>query len=107
MCMEENMHCFQKLGLTQYESMALAALAAKNEATALDIAEKSCIPYTKIYSVLVSLEKQGFIKSSLERPKVYSALKPEVIFDLFIKKKENELEYFREKTAETLKAFAV
>ena len=37
--MEETIHCFQRLGLTQYESASLSALFSRHDATAQEVAE--------------------------------------------------------------------
>jgi len=89
--MDDQIGYFQKLGLSDYESRVLCTLFKKHEITAQDISEQSEIPYTKIYSVLNSLEKSGLIKTSLSRPKRYSSLSPEMTVKLIIEKKKEQL----------------
>ena len=82
---------FQKLGLSEYESKALASLTQFHDSTAQQISEDAKIPYTKIYNTLGSLEKRGLIKSTLERPKKYRALDPDSIINSIMKKREKDL----------------
>lgn len=84
--------CFQKLGLSEYESKALSALLSRHDATAQQIADSGEIPITKVYSVLSSLEKQGLLKCTLERPKKYRPLDPESLMNVILGKRKTELE---------------
>ena len=100
--MEETIHCFQRLGLTQYESAALAALFSRHDATAQEVAEIANIPYTKIYAVLLSLEKQGLLKTTLERPKKYRPLSPEGTLQALLNRKRAEVDYLEERSSSNL-----
>lgn len=95
---EKARHQFEMLGLTQYEARALAAIFANHDCTADDISKDADVPYTKIYAVLTSLEKQGILKSTLERPKRYRALEPQTVISILIKKRENEIKEMRQAT---------
>jgi len=98
--MEETSKIFERLGLTGYESAVLAALFQAQDVTASDISKASEVPYTKIYSILNSLEKQGFVKMSLERPKRYFPEKPTLIIKRLLRKKEKTVQVMY-KVAET------
>jgi sugar-specific transcriptional regulator TrmB len=82
---------FQKLGLTEYESKTISAMVRRNEATAQQISDIAEVPITKIYSVLTSLENQGLIKCTFERPKKFKMLQPSQIVDLVLKRKKAEV----------------
>jgi predicted transcriptional regulator len=87
----EAVQTFQKLGLSEYESRALATLFGRHDSTALDVSREAEIPYTKIYAVLTSLEKMGLIKSTLERPKKYRPIDPGSALSLVINARESSL----------------
>ncbi|MDH5782875.1 MAG: TrmB family transcriptional regulator, partial [Candidatus Bathyarchaeota archaeon] len=53
----------RELGLTQYETRAYLALVDKGVLTASQISEYADVPYSKIYEVLASLEKKGWVKA--------------------------------------------
>lgn len=87
---------FKKTGLTDYQSRVLSVLIKEQNLTAQEISEESDIPYTKIYSVLSSLEKEGYIESNFERPKKYRTLPPESLIEEIQENKEKELESLEE-----------
>ena len=90
--MEEAAQSFQSLGLSAYEAKALASLFAKHDSTAQDIAQSAEIPYTKIYAILNSLEKQGLVKCTLDRPKKYRPLDADSVVSSIIERQEDNLE---------------
>ncbi len=65
-----------ELGLTQYETRAYLALLDKGVLTASQISEYADVPYSKIYEVLASLEKKGWIKTERGRPSKYHPKSP-------------------------------
>jgi sugar-specific transcriptional regulator TrmB len=68
---EEAKKVLRELGLTQYETRAYLALLDKGALTASQISELAEVPYSKIYEVLASLEKKGWIKAERGRPSRY------------------------------------
>jgi len=66
----------RELGLTQYETRAYLALLDKGVLTASQISEHAEVPYTKVYEILSSLEKKGWIKSERGRPSRYYPKSP-------------------------------
>jgi sugar-specific transcriptional regulator TrmB len=68
---EEAKKVLRELGLTRYETRAYLALLDKGVLTASQISEFAEVPYSKIYEVLASLEKKGWIKAERERPSRY------------------------------------
>ncbi len=65
-----------ELGLTQYETRAYLALLNKGALTASQVSEYAEVPYSKIYEVLASLEKKGWIKAERGRPSKYYPKSP-------------------------------
>ncbi len=56
------------LGLTSYEIKAYSALVQYGYMTAINISKQSNVPYSKIYDVLSSLERKGWIETDHTRP---------------------------------------
>jgi sugar-specific transcriptional regulator TrmB len=61
----------RELGLTEYETRAYLTLITYGVLTASQVSENAIVPYSKIYDVLVSLEKKGWIESKSGRPSRY------------------------------------
>ncbi len=87
---------FEKAGLTDYQSQIISVLLKNSNMTAKGISEESSVPYTKIYSVLKTLENKGYIRSSLERPKKYSVLDPEDLKSKILENKREEIDALEE-----------
>lgn len=66
----------RELGLTQYETRAYLALLDKGALTASQVSEYAEVPYSKIYEVLASLEKKGWVKAERGRPSRYYPKSP-------------------------------
>jgi len=62
---------FHQLGLTDYEMRAYLTLLQRGGMTANEVSEAAAIPYSKIYEVLESLEKKGWINNEGGRPARY------------------------------------
>ena len=61
----------REIGLTEYESRAYLFLIGKGATTASRISENTDVPYSKIYEVLNSLDKKGWLETKSGRPKRY------------------------------------
>ncbi|MDH5783473.1 MAG: TrmB family transcriptional regulator, partial [Candidatus Bathyarchaeota archaeon] len=61
---------------TQYETRAYLALVDKGVLTASQISEYADVPYSKIYEVLASLERKGWVKAERGRPSKYYPKSP-------------------------------
>jgi sugar-specific transcriptional regulator TrmB len=61
----------QDLGLTEYQSKVIYALASLGTATAKGVAAKARLPQNKVYEVLEQLEAEGIVVSRPLRPKEY------------------------------------
>ena len=64
----------RKLGLNQYESRTYHALLMHGPTTAGNISSLAKIPRPRVYDVLSSLEKEGFVMVQPGRPVKYTAL---------------------------------
>ncbi len=70
-----------QFGLNVYETKVWLSLLAKGQATIGEIAEISGVPRSRIYDVLESLEKEGFVVAHLGKPMKYMAIKPELVIE--------------------------
>lgn len=66
----------KKLGLNEYESKAYVSLLKLGLASASKLSSDSSIPRARIYDVLASLEKKGFVEKKPVKPVTYSAVLP-------------------------------
>jgi len=82
----------QKVGLTEYEAKAYLSLLGDHLNTATKLSEKSGVPRTKIYQVLESLERKGWIRIYSGIPLLFKAVDPR---DAFEKIKKNYDEFLQ------------
>jgi sugar-specific transcriptional regulator TrmB len=61
----------REIGLTEYESLAYLALVKSGELTASKVSKLASIPYSKVYGVLDSLERKGWVEIKGGRPRHY------------------------------------
>jgi sugar-specific transcriptional regulator TrmB len=87
--MESVVKKLQKVGLTEYEARAYLGLLRDHLNSATKLSEKSGVPRTKIYSVLESLERKGWIRIYSGIPLLFKAVDPHDIFKK-IKRNYNE-----------------
>ncbi len=71
----------RKLGLTEYEAKAYAALVGLGEATAREIHEASKVPRTRIYDILKDLADKGFVEFIHGSPTYYRVVEPERVME--------------------------
>jgi len=86
----------REIGLTEYESLAYLALVGGGELTAGKVSESTSIPYSKVYSVLDSLDKKGWGEIKGGRPRLYYPRSPVEALRAERLRLENRLEHFRE-----------
>jgi sugar-specific transcriptional regulator TrmB len=72
----------QEFGLTDYEIRSYTSLLEIGPATASELSEACGVPYSKIYEVLGSLEKKGWIESEHGRPSKYYPKPPSVAMEI-------------------------
>jgi sugar-specific transcriptional regulator TrmB len=66
----------EALGLTEYETKAYISLVEKGTSTAGNLSKLTEIPHSKIYEVLMRLEKRKLIEAQKGRPILFKAVKP-------------------------------
>ena len=74
----------EEFGLSQYESRAYVALITKGTISASELAYYAEIPRTKVYPVLLKLEKKKLAIISKSKPIMCTAIAPEDAFDEII-----------------------
>jgi len=83
---------FNDFGLTNYEIKVYLALVELGESTTGKILNKAGINSGKIYQILESLKKKGFVSEVIKNGvKKYSSVEPNEILELF-KEKKKEIE---------------
>ena len=90
--MESVVKKLQKVGLTEYEAKVYLSLLRDHLNSATKLSEKSCVPRTKIYQVLESLERKGWIRIYSGIPLLFRAVDPD---DVFEKIKKNYGEFLQ------------
>ncbi|WP_461863548.1 HTH-type sugar sensing transcriptional regulator TrmBL1 [Thermococcus sp.] len=78
---EEIVEKLQKLGLTKYESLAYITLLKLGPSKATDVTKESGIPHTRVYDVLSSLHRKGFVDVMHGTPRLYKPVNPEVVLE--------------------------
>jgi len=81
----------QEFGLTDYEIRSYTSLLEIGPATASELSEASDVPYSKIYEILGSLEKKGWIESEHGRPSKYYPKPPSLAMEITKSQIENQL----------------
>jgi len=71
------LNLLNRVGLNKYESELYTALLKMGSSTAGELASKSDVPRSRVYDVLISLEKKGFALIQVGRPVKYTATDPD------------------------------
>ncbi|SCG85159.1 TrmB family transcriptional regulator [Methanobacterium congolense] len=83
----ETLNALKTMGLTDYETRAYVALTSVISGTATELSEASNVPRSKIYVVLKSLVKKGFVEMSRGKPLQFTVVPPHEVF----KRSRNEI----------------
>ncbi len=82
----------KRVGLTEYEAKAYLCLLKNHLNSATKLSKKSGVPRTKIYSVLRSLQRKGWVKIYSGAPLLFRAIDPSEVFDRIKRGYEDFLE---------------
>ena len=77
--------------MTDYEIRSYTSLLEIGPATASELSEASDVPYSKIYEILGSLEKKGWIESEHARPSRYYPKPPSLAMEITKSQLESRL----------------
>lgn len=100
---EKTRRALQNLGLTEYEVKAYTALLEHEVRTASQISRHSGIPFSKIYEVLGSLERKGWVEAEHARPSKYFPKPPSIALETTRLRMESELRGNERQVLEELK----
>jgi sugar-specific transcriptional regulator TrmB len=78
---EEAKRVLRELGLTAYESAVYLSLVEMGVMTASKVSESASVPFSKVYEVLNSLERKGWVDVERGRPSRYFAKPPIEAFE--------------------------
>ena len=81
----------EEFGLSKYEACAFVSLISKGTISASELAYYSELPRTKVYPVLLKLEKKKLVIMSKSKPIMCSAISPEDAFDEIIQEQINKV----------------
>jgi len=81
----------EEFGLSKYEACAYVSLISKGTISASELAYYSELPRTKVYPVLLKLEKKKLVIMSKSKPIMCSAISPEDTFDEIIQEQINKV----------------
>ena len=70
-----------QLGLTEYEAKTYTALLNTHLNTATQASQKSGVPRTRIYQVLESLQRKGWVRVYSGVPLLFKAVEPKIVFE--------------------------
>lgn len=73
---DQTQRALTHLGLTSSEIRAYSTLLRAGEPTASELSKEAKVPYSKVYDVLSSLERKGWVSSNDTRPTRYIARSP-------------------------------
>ncbi|EEB74826.1 HTH-type sugar sensing transcriptional regulator TrmBL1 [Thermococcus sp. AM4] len=93
---DEIIEKLQRLGLTKYESVAYITLLKLGPSKATDITKESGIPHTRVYDVLSSLHRKGFVDVMQGTPRLYKPVNPEVILEKIKEEIVKDIEALKE-----------
>lgn len=68
-------------GLNKYEALAYIQIVKSGVATAKEVSRGSGVPYSRVYDVLDSLEKKGWVLVETSKPQRYRAKKIDTILE--------------------------
>ncbi len=95
--MESLIEKFKELGFNSYESKVYIALLKKYPATGYEISQISDIPQSRAYDALKSLECEGVVISSNDKPQKYSPISPKELTQRFKRRINSTIDYLEKK----------
>ncbi len=81
----------EEFGLSNYEARAYVALISKGTISASELSYYSEIPRTKVYPILLKLEKKKLAIISKSKPRMCTAIAPEDAFDDIVQEQINKV----------------
>ena len=98
------LEALEKLGLTEYESRAYTKLVEHGHLSAKEASKLTEIPYSKIYTTLISLVDKGWVSVKEGRPKKYGHVDPSFASELALKNQTQALTDASKTISDTLQS---
>jgi len=92
----------REIGLTEYETKAYMHLLKTGATTASQISNETSVPFSKIYEVLNSLERKGWIETRSGRPRRYYPKSPVEALEATKLRLENTVKDWRKSVLDEL-----
>lgn len=77
-----------ELGFTKYEISIIIELYSRGSLKADELASFTNVPLVRIYDTLDLLKRKNFVTSSQGRPKIFTAINPQIAISSIIKQRE-------------------
>lgn len=87
----------KELGFNSYEAKVYTALLKKYPSTGYEVSQNADIPQSRAYDALKSLESEGVVFTSNEKPQKYTPITPKELTQRFKRKFNSTLEYLNKK----------
>lgn len=91
---------FKELGFNSYEAKVYIALLKKFPSTGYEISQIADVPQSRAYDALKSLENEGVVTSSNEKPQKYTPISPKELTQRFKRKINSTIDYLEKKLPE-------
>ena len=87
----------KELGFNSYEAKVYIALLKKYPATGYELSQLSDIPQSRAYDALKSLESEGIVFSSNDKPQKYTPISPKELTQRFKRRMSSTIDYLEKK----------
>lgn len=88
------------LGFNSYEAKVYLALLKKYPATGYEVSQTADIPQARAYDALKSLEGEGFVFSTKEKPQKYTPISPKELTKRFKRQINSTIDYLEKRLPE-------
>lgn len=95
--MENLIEKLKELGFNSYEAKVYLALLKKYPATGYEISQLSDVPQSRAYDALKSLEVEGIVFSSPEKPQKFTPISPKELTQRFKRRMNSTIDYLDKK----------
>ncbi len=87
----------KELGFNSYEAKVYIALLKKYPATGYELSQLSDIPQSRAYDALKSLESEGIVFSTNDKPQKYTPISPKELTQRFKRRMSSTIDYLEKK----------
>lgn len=87
----------KELGFNSYEAKVYLALLKKYPATGYEVSQLSDVPQSRAYDALKSLEVEGIVHSTAEKPQRYTPVSPKELTQRFKRRINSTIDYLEKK----------